>query len=355
MVILPMNRMSFIAYSFFVYIFLLTATLSYAQVSDSDQDGVPDCDGTNVNLCDLCPGSQTVIDQQTVDQQGCTCEQKSSVDCPTRYSGAYCCPSSDNLCVRYCSSGASARPECRETQVNVIGPCAGGYCLAGTCVQAPGPEPPKELHATIPDFTNTDCSPSDPCPTGKACLNGVCANPLLTLSSFYLSNGDNVVVSLSNATPNSQILLSVEDRDTLVVNRAQTQDTTNENGKWTTTVHVNDYKAGYYKIWAEIGVSRSNDFYFSILPPILLVNDASSATVHNLDTVKLSLTGATALAEIRYDVTKDGSPLATNQVLGNADQNGMWSFVFQLTQDAGHYGLTVRVPNGQSSVDVTVI
>lgn len=112
----------------FLLIFTLFITVSYA-VLDADQDGVPDCDGGNQNACDKCPSSQTTV----VDQFGCNCEQKTSSNCASSYSGAQCCVSDNNPCTDDCGvvSGLAA---CNL--INNNNQCPGGVCRFGVCTQA---------------------------------------------------------------------------------------------------------------------------------------------------------------------------------------------------------------------------
>ena len=91
------------------FILALFASVGYAAVPDSDQDGVPDAN-------DQCPDSNTTV----VDQFGCSCQQKN-------------CPSDNNVCTDDCSV-VNGLANCGF--VNNNNQCPGGYCYGRECLES---------------------------------------------------------------------------------------------------------------------------------------------------------------------------------------------------------------------------
>jgi hypothetical protein len=103
----------------------------YAGVLDSDADGVPEDE-------DVCSNSITDL----VDINGCSCEQKTDVNCSTKYPNAVCCKDEKNPCIdncgvvdlkavcnvtndkNYCGEGK----ECRDGECIISYVCGNGIC-----------------------------------------------------------------------------------------------------------------------------------------------------------------------------------------------------------------------------------
>ena len=81
---------------------LLTINSSFAQVPDADRDGVQDSE-------DLCPN--TVAGVQ-VDNTGCSCAQKTQINCKTAFPSIKCCASDSNPCTDDCSINELGQAEC---------------------------------------------------------------------------------------------------------------------------------------------------------------------------------------------------------------------------------------------------
>src|SRR3989344_3531251 len=94
---------------FLVVLAIFVASLPvFAQIADSDRDGVPD-------KYDKCRYSNTIL----VDAAGCSCAQKN-------------CPSDDNPCTDDCGTDNTRRVACRFSNNNNA--CPGGTCNNGQCV-----------------------------------------------------------------------------------------------------------------------------------------------------------------------------------------------------------------------------
>ena len=107
-----------------LFLVLLLAPLSSAQVQDADQDGVP-------NANDKCPDSATNV----VDVIGCTCTQKTQSNCASAYQGAQCCQADNNPCTDDCATDNIGKASCNladntnQCQINGVQ----GYCQNREC------------------------------------------------------------------------------------------------------------------------------------------------------------------------------------------------------------------------------
>lgn len=358
-----MKKKLFFAFSLFLLIFLLAALVSFALVPDSDHDGVPDDK-------DQCPNSQTTV----VDQFGCGCEQRN-------------CPSDNNPCTDDCGfvNGVST---CRFTNNN--NQCFGGYCSNGVCIQSVPtnvPEPPFDLKAITVDSLYDDTrkvglswsnvngeafniyrSVNDELfsrifKTGEkyyeekiskqkkygyyvTALNTygesgpsnyvyvypnttTTYNPVLYLSSYEISNGDTVWVTVTNGKPYSPILFYVyEEQSGKKVLDGVQAGPTDSNGKWSINFVAQDWQTGDYKMWVSVAGTLSETIKFTIKPSIKVpVFDINPRIIHNGDTVSAGIYNAEKNSAILlYEVNAvDGSMPVNGDVIGQTDSNGKWS------------------------------
>lgn len=336
--------LNIIALVLLMNLFLLSVSISYA-VPDDDSDGVPNCVTNNPNeICDKCPTTQTTV----VDQFGCSCEQKN-------------CQADNNPCTDDCGNVELGRVACNVPNNNQ---CPGGYCSGGQCIkqndntnvctqdvqQCPdgsivGREPANNCNFKLCPTTSScgvdyfavfnqcgsgisaygkatwSCNNEQQSSSGSQSLckplgawweyardfcNSNCdikttqKVPHLEISSTKILQGDKVTATVSNAMPDSQILLYlINDVNGEVISRNNGNDfvvigVTNEEGTWTQQLDSTSWIVGRYRARVKVADSYSNNVVFHVIgiPTVTLTATSNPTPIGSYVNLKWESTNA---------------------------------------------------------------
>lgn len=306
--------------AFFLVVF---ASFSYAGEDDADFDGVPD-------YADQCPYSDTTVVGQfgcSCAQKNCPSDNNECTDDCSVIDGLASCTFTNNN--RQCQGGYCANGRCVTSGItytlydpNNCNPVIGsGNLLPSGVVQASGDitytpliwpsvegaihynvrlddgtaerfdDPrfstcPENLHYFCENYITGTSIDNVPVKQGRTYLFWVdpiipsCGylnlninfnvvartTPLLLISPAAILPGDSVTLSVSNAQPNSNVLLYEKDVNNVLLINGDIIGNTDSNGVFTILISAtNNWAIGTYGVWVGVAGVQSNEVEFIVI------------------------------------------------------------------------------------------